>query len=132
MQQNYKQWLDQLEGLCRAADLNHVDLIVDQAGSNVPLLRGLESIAPAVPWCSFFSATPEETLLVHAPILMRLSLDDWRHKTWLEEIIEHMGHLPRLMLLISPIPFDVMSKALQGLSQLEWGGQSGVLRFYDP
>ena len=36
------------------------------------------------------------------------------------------------MLLISPMPFDVLAKSLQGLSQLEWGGQSGLLRFYDP
>jgi hypothetical protein len=132
MQEIYEQWLDQLEGLCRAANLDHIDLIVDQAGSDIALLPALEAIEPAIPWFSFFSATPEETLLAQAPILMRISLDDWHHKAWLEEIIEQMGHMPRLMLLISPIPFDVLSKALQGLSQLEWGGQSGLLRFYDP
>ncbi|MGJ7517604.1 DUF4123 domain-containing protein [Pseudomonas baetica] len=132
MQEIYEQWLDQLEGLSRAANLNHVDLIVDQAGSGIPLLPGLGAITPALPWFSFFNATPEDTLLPQAPILMRINLDDWRHKAWLEEIIEHMGHMPRLVLLISPIPFDVLSKTLQGLSQLEWGGQSGLLRFYDP
>jgi len=132
MQETYEQWFDQLEGLCRAADLDHVDLIVDQAGSDVSLLPALEAIEPAIPWFSFFSATPEETLLPQAPILMRISLNDWHHKAWLEEIIEQMGHMPRLMLLISPIPFDVLTKTLQGLSQLEWGGQSGLLRFYDP
>lgn len=132
MQEIYEQWLDQLEGLCRAADLDHVDLIVDQAGSDISLLPALEAIEPAIPWFSFFSATPEETLLPQAPILMRISLNDWHHKALLEEIIEQMGHMPRLMLLISPIPFDVLTKTLQGLSQLEWGGQSGLLRFYDP
>ncbi|HEF4762079.1 TPA: DUF4123 domain-containing protein [Pseudomonas putida] len=132
MQEIYEQWLDQLEGLSRAANLNHVDLIVDQAGSDISLLPGLGAITPAISWFSFFNATPEETLMPQAPILMRINLDDWRHKAWLEEIIEHMGHMPRLVLLISPIPFDVLSKTLQGLSQLEWGGQSGLLRFYDP
>jgi hypothetical protein len=132
MQETYEQWLDQLEGLCRAADLDHVDLIVDQAGSDVSLLPALEAIEPAIPWFSFFNTTPEETLLPQAPILMRIRLDDWHHKAWLEEIVEQMGHMPRLMLLISPIPFDVLTKSLQGLSQLEWGGQSGLLRFYDP
>lgn len=132
MQETYEMWLNQLDGLSRAADLNYVDLIVDQAGSGISLLPALEAIEPAIPWFSFFSATPEETLLPQAPIVMRLSLDDWRHKAWLEEVIDQMGHMPRLMLLISPIPFDVLSKALQGLSQLEWGGQSGLLRFYDP
>ncbi|HWT69750.1 MAG TPA: DUF4123 domain-containing protein [Pseudomonas sp.] len=132
MQETYELWLDKLEGLCRAADLNHVDLIVDQAGSDIPLLPALKAIEPAIPWFSFFSATPEETLLPQAPLLMRINLDDWRHKAWLEEIIEQMGHMSRLILLISPVPFDVLSKALQGLSQLEWGGQSGLLRFYDP
>jgi hypothetical protein len=128
----YERWLDQLEGLCRAADLDHVDLIVDQAGSDISLLPALEAIEPIIPWISFFSATPEETLLHQAPILMRIRLDDWHHKSWLQEIFEQMGHMPRLLVLVSPIPFDVLSKALQGLSQLEWGGQSGLLRFYDP
>jgi hypothetical protein len=127
-----KQWLDEIESLCGAVNFKHVDLIVDQAGSDISILPALNVIEPAIPWFSFFSATPEETLLTQAPILMRINLDDWRHKAWLEELIERLGHTSRLMLLISPIPFDVLSKTLQGLSQLDWGGQSGILRFYDP
>lgn len=132
MQEFVERWLDQIESLCGSANLKHVDIIVDQAASGISLLPALGAIEPTIPWFSFFSGTPEETLLAQAPILMRCSLDDWRHKAWLEELIQQMGHTPRLMLLISPMPFDVLAKTLQGLSQLEWGGQSGLLRFYDP
>ncbi|MNR19816.1 hypothetical protein D3C85_1366280 [compost metagenome] len=35
------------------------------------------------------------------------------------------------MVLISPLPFEVLSGALQALSQMTWGGQTGLLRYYD-
>lgn len=132
MQEHYTRWVEQIESLCGSANVRHVDVVVDQAAWDVSLLPALRLMEPGMRWFSLFSATPEEALLTQAPILMRINLDDWRHKAWLEELIEQVGHLPRLMLLISPMPFDVLAKSLQGLSQLEWGGQSGLLRFYDP
>ena len=132
MQEHYTCWIEQIENLCGSANVGHVDVVVDQAAWDVSLLPALRLMEPGMRWFSLFSATPEEALLTQAPILMRINLDDWRHKAWLEELIEQVGHLPRLMLLISPMPFDVLAKSLQGLSQLEWGGQSGLLRFYDP
>jgi hypothetical protein len=132
MKERNKHWMDQIESLCSSANLRQVDVLVDQAAWDSSVLPALNAIQPTVPWFSLFSGTPEEALLTQAPILMRISLDDWRHKAWLEELIEHLGSMPRLMLLISPMPFDVLAKTLRGMSQLEWGGQSGLLRFYDP
>ncbi|GKQ43968.1 DUF4123 domain-containing protein [Pseudomonas syringae] len=132
MQEHYTLWIEQIESLCGSANVGHVDVMVDQAGWDISILPALHLMEPGLSWFSLFSATPEEALLTQAPILMRINLDDWRHKAWLEELVEQAGHLSRLMLLISPMPFDVLAKSLQGLSQLEWGGQSGLLRFYDP
>ncbi|NWD27306.1 DUF4123 domain-containing protein [Pseudomonas yamanorum] len=132
MQEHYTHWIKQIETLCASANVGHVDVLVDQAAWDVSILPTLRLMEPGMSWFSVFSATPEEALLTQAPILMRIKLDDWRHTAWLEELVGEVGHLPRLMLLISPMPFDVLAKSLQGLSQLEWGGQSGLLRFYDP
>ncbi|WP_226478236.1 DUF4123 domain-containing protein [Pseudomonas sp. MWU16-30323] len=132
MQEHYTHWIKQIESLCSSANVGHVDVLVDQAAWDVSILPTLRLMEPGMSWFSLFSATPEEALLTQAPILMRIKLDDWRHTAWLEELVGEVGHLPRLMLLISPMPFDVLAKSLQGLSQLEWGGQSGLLRFYDP
>ncbi len=132
MSHPFSAWLDQITHMASAADLDHVDLLVDQTNCELPILPALRLIDPAIPWFSLFSGLPEEALLEQAPLLMRISLDNWRHKSWLDEMIEHLAPQSRLVLLLSPLPFDSLARTLQGLSQLEWGGQSGLLRFYDP
>lgn len=132
MPHRYQPWIEQIKHLCGAANQRHIDVVVDQAACDLPILPALDVIEPHIPWFSLFSGTPEEALLDHAPILMRISLDDWRHTHWLEQVIEHFGASPCLLLLISPMPFNAFARRLQAMSQLEWGGQSGLLRFYDP
>jgi hypothetical protein len=125
-------WLEQIEQVCATADVHKVDVLLGQAGWGACAIPVLEAIHPKVPWFSLFTGTPEENLLDQAPLLMRLDLTIWRHEAWLEDLIEHAASEDRLLLLISPLPFDELSHALRALSQLQWGGQSGLLRFYDP
>lgn len=125
-------WLDQITQLAVDSNLNHIDALVDQAGCELPILTALPSLQPAMPWFSLFTGLPEESLLEQAPLLMRINLSEWRHKHWLGELVEHLAPQSRLVLLLSPLPFDVLAKHLQGLSQAEWGGQNGLLRYYDP
>lgn len=125
-------WLAQIESLCAAAPIDHIDVIVDQMALKMALLPGLHALQPPIPWSSLFSGTPEEPLLEQAPLLMRITLDAWRHRAWLAELLSHLAATPRLTVLVTPMPFDVLATALQALSQLEWGGQNGMLRFYDP
>jgi hypothetical protein len=131
MQEIHKHWIEQIKSLCASADVGHIDVVVDQAGWELSVLPALRSIQ-TMPWFSLFSGTPEESLLEQAPILMRFSLDKWRHDAWLEELVKHLWGLPRLIVLISPMPFDALAATLQASSQLEWVGQTGLLRFYDP
>jgi hypothetical protein len=125
-------WLEQIADMAAAAGLSHIDVLVDQANCDLAILPGLNLMEPVIPWFSLFSGLPEEALLEQAPLLIRISLDEWRHKSWLDELVEHLAPQSRLLVLLSPLPFDALAGALQGLSQLEWGGQSGLLRFYDP
>ena len=126
------QWLEQIEQVCARTEVQEVDLLLDQAAWSKCAVPGLQQLSPKVPWFSLFTGTPEENLLDQAPLLMRLDLTIWQHKAWLEELIEHCAADARLMVLISNLPFQELSHALQALSQMQWGGQAGLLRFYDP
>lgn len=124
------QWQEQIEHVCAHIGISQIDLLLDQAGWGHRAVPALEMLTPEVPWFSLFTGTPEQNLLDQAPLLMRLDLTQWRHKAWLEQLVEHATD-GRLMVVISSLPFEVLSKALQGFSQLAWGGQIGLLRYYD-
>ncbi|CAM3298697.1 protein of unknown function [Pseudomonas gessardii] len=124
------QWQEQIANVCTHIGIQQVDLLLDQAGWGNRAVPALEMLTPKAPWFSLFTGTPEQNLLDQAPLLMRLDLTQWRHMAWLEELVEHATD-GRLMVVISSLPFEVLSKALQGFSQLAWGGQTGLLRYYD-
>jgi hypothetical protein len=128
----YSAWLDQITHMVTAANLSHVDVLVDQTNCELPILPGLRAMQPVMSWYSLFSGLPEEAMLDQAPLLMRINLTEWRHKNWLGELVEHLAPQSRLLLLLSPLPFDCLAGTLRGLSQLEWGGLTGLLRYYDP
>lgn len=124
------QWQEQIEHVCAHIGISQIDLLLDQAGWGHRAVPALEMLTPEVPWFSLFTGTPEQNLLDQAPLLMRLDLTQWQHKAWLEQLVEHATD-GRLMVVISSLPFEVLSKTLQGFSQLAWGGQTSLLRYYD-
>ncbi len=126
------QWLRQIEEVCAIVDIQHVDLLLDQTAWDNCAVPALRHMQPEAPWFSLFSGMPEENLLDQAPLLMRLNLTYWQHKAWLEELLENCATDARLLVVISPLSFEVLSQALQTLSHVQWGGQSCLLRFYDP
>lgn len=126
------EWQKQIEHVCATADIQRVDLLLDQAAWNSCAVPALLQLRPEVPWHSLFTGTPEENLLEQAPILMRLDLAHWQHQAWLEELMTHCANDARLLIAVSPLPFETLSQTLQSLSQMKWGGQPGLLRYYDP
>lgn len=126
------EWLDQIEKVCASVGLQQFDLLLDQSAWNNCAVPALKMLRPEVPWFSLFSGTPEENLLDQAPLLMRLDLAHWQHKAWLEELMTHCATDARLLVVISPLSFKALSHALQALSQMKWGGEPGLLRYYDP
>lgn len=127
----HKQWLEHIQALCARAGLTCIDVIVDHAGWDQSVLPALRVLRPIAPWSSLFTGTPEEQLLAHAPIVMRLSLNEPGHKAWLEEMLRALGDTSRLMLLLSPLPFADLAPMLRGLSRFEWGSRGGLLRYFD-
>lgn len=132
MQNPHKAWLTHIEHLCATANLEWVDVLVDHAGWRSSVLPALKYLQPNVEWFSLFAGTPEEALLAQAPILMRLQLQDSGHKAWLLELLEQAAPQSRVLLLMSPLPFEPLAEQLRALSRLEWAGQVGVLRYFDP
>lgn len=117
------QWQEQIEQVCASVGIQQVDLLLDQSAWNNCAVPALKMLRPEVPWFSLFSGTPEENLLDQAPLLMRLDLAHWQHKAWLEELMTHCAADARLVVVISPLPFEALSHALQALSQMQWVGR---------
>ena len=109
--------------------IQHVDLLLDQTAWHNYALPGLRQINPPVPWFSLFSGTPEENMLDHAPLLMRLDFGHWQHEAWLEELITHCATDARLLVLVSALDFEALAHALRALLQFNWGGCPGLLRY---
>ncbi|MDK1711589.1 DUF4123 domain-containing protein [Serratia marcescens] len=127
----HEQWLTQAENLCFRAGQDHIDVLVDQAGWPSPLLEALRHLDPPLSWHSLFEGTPEEALADQAPLLMRLHWSIWQHKAWLSEMMLHFQGTPRLLLTITPLPFEQLTQHLHQLADVQWGDQTGLLRFYD-
>lgn len=125
-------WLEQIENTSAEVGLHHVDLLLDQTSWATSAIPTVKRIQPEMPWFSLFSGTPEEPLIEQGPLLMRLDLQQWQHKAWLEDLIEHAGGDSRLLLLVTPRPFEDLCFVLQGLSRMQVGGHPGLLRYYDP
>lgn len=125
-------WLKQILHICAESELTHIDLLLDQSDWAHAAVPALQRLTPAANWFSLFSGTPEEGLLRQAPLLMRLELEHWRHKAWLEELIGTCALESRLLLMLTPHPFEELCRTLQALSRVQWGGCPSLLRFYDP
>ena len=124
-------WLTQIELVCGEVEIDHVDILLDQAdwiNAALPVLRVMK---PQAPWFSLFTDTPEEHLLHVSPLLIRVDITQPEHKAWLAECLRYYS-INRLLILISPLPFEDLSKATRAFSQAKRGGRIGLLRYYDP
>lgn len=130
----FKHWYEQLQQAATELGQPYIDVILDQTGGvwGYPPYALVQRMHPALPWYSLFTGTPEEHLLQQAPLLMRLDLQTWQHKALLQDLFEGWRLESRLMLLLSPLPFEELSARLTALLQMELGGRGGILRFYDP
>lgn len=125
-----EQWLEQAEFLSLNARLDYIDVIIDLTGSGRSAKDLFYNLVPEIRQASLFEGMPEEGLRDEGPVVVRFSWSEWQHKMFLAELMRYWG-APRLMLVINPLPFDEMKSQLLALSQIEWGDQSGVLRFHD-
>ncbi|WP_110973017.1 DUF4123 domain-containing protein [Pseudomonas huaxiensis] len=129
---NPEQWLDLLEAGCAQVASTHLDLLIDQANCQAPLLAGIQQFEPAMPWRMLFDALPESGAAHLGPLLVRIDLHQPLQRLWLEELIHELGDQSRLLALVSRWPFERLGTYLSQCLEVLNGGRGGVLRYYDP
>lgn len=130
--QHLDTWLGLLQSACEQADTRYLYVIVDQAGSEVPLLPSVVSVEPPLAWYSLFSGLPEEGAEDLAPLLVRVELAQPLQRQWLLGVMHATDGHSQLLVLASTWPFAVLAEHLGHCMEARNGGRLGLLRYYDP
>jgi hypothetical protein len=125
-------WLDLLEFSCDRVSITCLDIIIDQAGSDAPLLPGVLSVEPALPWYSLFTGLPESGADDLAPLLVRVDLSQPLQRHWLVGLLQALDGRSQLLVLGSRWPFQTLAEHLRRCLEARNGGYLGLLRYYDP
>jgi hypothetical protein len=124
-------WLATLEGSCAQLDINHLDVILDQA-DRATLLPSIQSVQPPIPWYSLYSGLPEEGALEVAPLLVRIDLANRLQRFWLAELMGELECQSRMLVLASHWQFETLAEYLVRCGECRYRGALGIFRFYDP
>ncbi|HEX8592288.1 MAG TPA: DUF4123 domain-containing protein [Pseudomonas sp.] len=125
-------WFDLLEASCAQLSITCLDIIIDQSGSDTPLLPSVLSVEPAMPWHSLFTGLPEEGHEDVAPLLVHVDLAQPLQRQWLIGLMRELEGRDLLLVLASLWPFPLLAKHLGGCVEASNGGNTGLLRYYDP
>lgn len=132
MAQHLENWLGLLEGACAKAGLLHLDIILDQAASERPLLASVRSVEPALAWQPLFEGLPEGQTQHLSPLLVRVDLAQPLHRHWLRGVLQASDGKAQLLALVSAWPFSALAIHLSACLEAGNGGRLGLLRYYDP
>lgn len=124
-------WLEKLRSMSAQAQSTHIDIIIDQAGLQQSLIPALNMLGDDIKWFSLFTDMPEEVFIEDSPLLIRFKWDNDSHVIFLTEILAHYYHSSRILVAITLLPFDTLTKFLHALVEFKWENQTGILRFYD-
>lgn len=125
-------WLARLEHDCAQLSITGLDIIIDQAGCDSPLIASVVSTDPTIPYQSLFQGLPEEDSADIGPLLVRIDLTQPMQRQWLITVINHLGHSEVLLILASFWPFALLAEHLGRCLQARNGKVQGLLRYYDP
>jgi hypothetical protein len=125
-------WLGLLESACAQVDTTCLDIIIDQAGSDAPLLPSVISVQPPLPWYSLFTGLPEAGAEELAPLLVRVDLAQPLQRQWLIGLMHALHGQSQLLVLASLWPFQTLAEHLGRCLEAGNGGCLGLLRYYDP
>lgn len=126
------QWIDLLEAACAEVPMQYLDLIVDQAAGERPLIPVVKAVHPPLPWRSLFRGLPEESAEELAPLLVRVDLQHPIQRAWLQGLLNEAAGKPQVLALASTWSFDALANYLGRCLEARNGGQVGLLRYYDP
>lgn len=125
-------WLGLLEASCTEVSTTCLDIIIDQAGSDAPLLPSVLSVQPSLPWYSLFTGLPEAGAEDLAPLLVRVDLAQPLQRHWLIGLMHELDGRSQLLVLASLWPFQALAEHLGRCLEARNGGCLGLLRYYDP
>jgi hypothetical protein len=125
-------WIELLEVSCAQVPITCLDIIIDQAGSDSPLLPSVLSIEPALPCYSLLTGLPEAGADELAPLLVRVDLGQPLQRQWLVGLMQALGGRSQLLVLASLWPFQALAQHLSRCLEARHGGYLGLLRYYDP
>lgn len=125
-------WIDIIESSSADLKIKHIDIIVDQAGSDFSLIPTLSHFETSLQWCSLFKNLPEEVLLEDAPLLIRIDLKNTLQRQWMIELATQFAGTGQLLILCSIWPFNSLADYLNQTTNVICGSQEGIFRFYDP
>lgn len=125
-------WIKLLETSCSEASITCLNIIIDQAGSDSPLLPSVLSVQPALPWYSLFTGLPEADAEELAPLLVRVDLAQPLQRQWLAGLMQALKGRSQLLVLASLWPFQALAEHLSQCLEVSNGGHIGLLRYYDP
>ncbi|MDH0292893.1 DUF4123 domain-containing protein [Pseudomonas sp. GD04087] len=126
------QWIDLLDAACGEVPTAYLDLIIDQAAGERPLIPSVKAVHPPLPWRSLFTGLPEESAEDLAPLLVRIDLHHPTQRNWLQGLLKAVAGKPQVVALASTWPFDTLAAYLGRCLEARNGGQLGLLRYYDP
>lgn len=129
--ESISKWMELIELSCNDLQINHIDIIVDQSGSEFSLLPVLSSFEVSIQWDSLFSGLPEEVLEHDSPLLIRIDLNNGLHRQWMIELATQYSQSGQLLILCSAWPFAALASYLKNYINVEYGGQEGIFRFFD-
>lgn len=125
-------WIELLEACCAQSTLTCLDIIIDQAGGDTPMLGSVLSVEPSLPWHSLFSELPEAGAEELAPLLVRVDLAIPLQRQWLIGLMQALKGCSQLLVLASNWPFQALAEYLGRCLEAQCGGCPGLLRYYDP
>lgn len=125
-------WIELLEVSCSEVSITCVDIIIDQAGSESPLLPSVLSVEPALPWYSLFTGLPEAGAEELSPLLVRVDLAQPLQRQWLAGLMQALDGRSQLLVLTSLWSFQSLAEHLSRCLEVRNGGYLGLLRYYDP
>lgn len=126
------QWIELLDAACADVPTQYLDLIIDQAAGDRPLVPVVKAVHPPLSWRSLFSGLPEESAEELAPLLVRIDLRQPIQRLWLQGLLNEAEGKPQVLVLGSAWAFDSLADYLGRCLEARNGGQLGLLRYYDP
>ncbi len=122
-------WLDELYQCCAAQPATSLYLIIDQALDAAPLAPGISSF---VSCHSLFTGLPEEDAVHLAPLLIQVDRNSPLVRLWLSSLMAERDPRTCMVALVSKWNLQALGAYLSRCLEASNGGQTGILRFYDP